>query len=210
MRIYDISLGISSALPTWPGDPKIHLEQVSKISEGHASNITKIEMSAHTGTHIDAPYHFIESGMTVDQIPLKVLTGRVYVLHLPDVSLITADILKETTLPPRTRRILFKTRNSDNWVKDNAEFEKDFVALSPDGAQYLVDRNICLVGIDYLSVAPFLDPTPTHEILLKAGVVIVEGLNLSKIKQGRYSFYCLPLKITGAEGAPARAILIGA
>lgn len=210
MRIYDISLGISSALPTWPGDPKILLEQVSKISEGHASNITKIEMSAHTGTHIDAPYHFIESGMTVDQIPLKVLTGRVYVLHLPDVSLITADILKETTLPPRTRRILFKTRNSDNWVKDNAEFEKDFVALSPDGAQYLVDRNICLVGIDYLSVAPFLDPTPTHEILLKAGVVIVEGLNLSKIKQGRYSFYCLPLKITGAEGAPARAILIGA
>ncbi len=210
MRIYDISLGISSALPTWPGDPKIHLEQVSKISEGHASNITKIEMSAHTGTHIDAPYHFIESGMTVDQIPLKVLTGRVYVLHLPDISIITADILKETTLPPRTRRILFKTRNSDNWVKDNAEFEKDFVALSPDGAQYLVDRNICLVGIDYLSVAPFLDPTPTHEILLKAGVVIVEGLNLSKIKQGRYSFYCLPLKITGAEGAPARAILIGA
>jgi arylformamidase len=210
MRIYDISLGISSALPTWPGDPKVQIEQTSKISEGKESNITKINMSTHTGTHIDAPHHFIDGGKTVDQIPLKVLTGRVYVLHLPDVPIITADILKDTTLPPRTRRILFKTRNSEHWVKNNMEFEKDFVALSPDAANYLVDRNICLVGIDYLSIASFHEPTPTHEILLKAGVVIVEGLDLSKIKQGRYSFYCLPLKIMEADGAPARAILIGA
>jgi arylformamidase len=168
-------------------------------------------MTVHIGTHVDAPYHFLgQQAMTVEQIPLNVLNGRAYVLHVPDeINLITSEFLGVVEIPPRTRRILFKTRNSELWAAGVKEFQKDFVAISPDGAQYLVDRNIRLVGVDYLSVAPFTDGIPPHKILLKEGVVIVEGLDLSQVTQGRYTLHCLPLKIAGADGAPARAILVG-
>ncbi len=209
MRIYDISLSISPDLPVWPGDPGIVLERVSKIEEGAESNVSHLQMSVHTGTHIDAPYHFIGDGSSVDDLSLKTLTGRVYVLHLPDVDLVTANVLENSEIPPRTRRIIVKTRNSEYWQNQIKSFQTDFVAISPDGAQYLVDRGVKLVGVDYLSIAPFSNPVSTHQILLKAGVVIVEGLNLSDVSQGRYTLYCLPLKLSATEGAPARAILIG-
>jgi len=167
-------------------------------------------MGAHTGTHVDAPYHFLGGeAPTVEKLPLKILSGRAYVLHLPEVDQITAAVLQTAEIPPRTRRLLFKTRNSQYWVNRTPGFQRDFVAISADGAQYLVDRGVKLVGVDYLSVAPFQDSVPTHEILLKAGVVIVEGLNLADVSQGRYTLHCLPLKLVGADGAPARAILIG-
>jgi arylformamidase len=209
MRTYDISLPISAELPVWPGDPTIMLERVSKIEDGANANVSRLALSVHTGTHIDAPHHFLADGNTVEQIPLNIFTGRAYVAYLPDADLITADILREAEIPPRTRRILFKTRNSEIWVRGEKEFQTDFVALSPDAAQYLVDRRVKLVGVDYLSVAPYGDSRPTHEILLRAGVVIVEGLNLSPVSQGRYTLYCLPLNLQGVDGAPARAILIG-
>lgn len=211
MRTYDISLTITPDLPTWPGDPQIVLERFSKMEEGAACNVTQISACVHIGTHVDAPYHFLGDGtQTVDQIPLNLLTGRAYVLHLPDqVDLITAAVLEQAAIPPRTRRLLFKTRNSAYWHAGVNRFQEDFVALSPDGAQFIVDHGIRLVGVDYLSVAPFTAPEPTHEILLKGGVVVIEGLNLSQVSQGRYTLYCLPLKIAGADGAPARAILIG-
>lgn len=209
MRIYDISLTISPTMPTWPSDPSVVLERVSKIEDGNHANVSRLSMSAHTGTHVDAPYHFLPRGKTIEHLRMTDLTGRVYVLNLPDAKLITAQVLEQAEIPPRTRRILFKTRNSEYWAKPDLDFQTDFVAISADGAEYLVKRGIKLIGIDYLSIAPFGDSVPTHETLLRAGIIILEGLNLSEVTQGRYTLYCLPLKLAGADGAPARAILIG-
>lgn len=211
MQTYDISLTISSQLPVWPGDPSVVMERIGKIEDGDGANVTRIDMCVHTGTHVDAPYHFLGGDTaTVDNLPLKLLTGRAYVLHLPDeVDEINREVLEQAEIPPRTRRLLFKTRNSEHWANETPGFQEDFVAISSDGAQYLVERGVKLIGVDYLSAAPFHEPRPTHEILLEAGIIIVEGLDLSQVSQGRYSFYCLPLKLAGSDGSPARAILVG-
>ena len=209
MRTYDITLTISPDLPTWPGDPGIEIKRVEKIEDGSNANVTRLDMGVHTSTHVDAPYHFLQDGVTVDQLNLSLLTGRAYVLHLPEVDVITAAVLEEAQIPPRTRRVLFKTRNSELWAEGETDFQTDFVGLSEDGAEYLVRRGVKLVGMDYLSIAPFKKSRPTHERLLEAGVVVVEGLNLTEVEQGRYTIYCLPLKIANSDGAPARAILIG-
>lgn len=209
MHLYDISLTLSSDMPVWPGDAPFQMERMSKIEDGHHANVSQLRMSAHFGTHVDAPYHFLANGKTVEQLSLSDLNGRVYIAHLPELDLITADVLERAEIPPRTRRILFRTRNSNLWAKGEKQFQKNYVALSADGAQYLVDRGFRLVGIDYLSVAPFGNSQEVHQILLKAGVIIVEGLDLSQVSQGRYTLYCLPLKIDGADGTPTRAILIG-
>lgn len=209
MQTYDISIPISPHMPVWPGDPPVKLEQVSKIEEGAEANVTRIEMGLHTGTHVDAPYHFLKDGKGVDSLRLQTLTGRTYVLHLPNIDVIDAEVLKKAEIPPRTRRLLFRTRNSEYWARGEKDFQKEFVGISSSGAEFLVMRGVKLVGVDYLSVAPYKDSRPTHEILLKAGIVIVEGLDLSGIAQGRYTLYCLPLKVLGADGAPARAILVG-
>lgn len=211
MRIYDISLTITPDLPVWPGDPAVVLKSMSSIAAGDDANVTGMQMGVHTGTHVDAPYHFLDDDpRTVEQMSLKTLTGRTYVMHLPDqVSVISAEILAQVEIPPRTRRLLFRTRNSSYWATDPHHFREDFVAIDASGAQYLVERGVKLIGVDYLSVAPYGDGKPTHEILLKAGIVLVEGLNLSQVDQGRYTLYCLPIKLGGVEGAPARAILVG-
>lgn len=209
MRIYDITLTISPDLVVWPEDPPIELYRVSKIEDGADSNVSRVNMSVHTGTHIDAPSHFIEGGETVENIPIDLLTGRCYVLHLPDVDVITRDMVENSPIPPRTKRVLFRTRNSELWATNPTDFQKDYVALAPDAAEYMIKRGVKLVGVDYLSVAPFDDLVPTHKTLLGSGIVIVEGLNLSEVSQGRYTLYCLPLKLSGSDGAPARAILQG-
>lgn len=209
MRIYDISLTISPQLPVWPGDQNVVLERVGKIEEGDNSNVSRLDISVHTGTHVDAPVHFLQGGSSVEDMSLKTLTGRAYVLSLTDVDEITAAALQTADIPPRTRRLLFKTRNSKYWTNPSKTFQTDFVGISADGAEYLVNRGVKLVGVDYLSVAPYKESRPTHEVMLKAGMVIVEGLDLSRVSQGRYTLYCLPLKLAGSDGAPARAILIG-
>lgn len=211
MKTYDITLTISPQLPVWPGDPPIIVERISKMEEGAHCNITTLNMGAHVGTHVDAPYHFLGGDTpTVEKLALNLLTGRVYLVHLPDeVDLITGDVLRSVEIPPRTRRLLIKTRNSQYWANQEPKFQTGFVAISPDGAEYLVERGIRLVGIDYLSVAPFTQGTETHQVLLRAGIVVVEGLDLSQVSQGRYTLFCLPLKIAGSDGAPARTILIG-
>jgi arylformamidase len=208
MKIYDISLPISPHLPTWPGDPIVKLDRVQEIESGDDFNVTHLAMSVHTGTHVDAPNHLFANGDAIDKLELNSLTGNAYVLDLLEADLITSRALEMAELPMRVNRVLFKTRNSRLWERGVDEFHPDFVGLDPDAAHYLVDRGIKLVGVDYLSVAPFAEPKPTHEILLKAGVIIVEGLDLSKVDQGSYTLFCLPLNIIGAEGAPARAILL--
>lgn len=210
MKTYDVTLNISSDMPIWPGDNPISLERVSKIEEGSDANVSRLQLSVHTGTHVDSPYHFYNNGSTVESLSLKTLVGRAYVIHLDDdVDVITPEVLENAGIPPRTRRVLIRTRNSKQWAKEYKPFNKDYVGVDVSAAEYLVKRGVKLIGVDYLSVAPFVDTTPTHLVLLKAGVVIVEGLNLSQISQGRYNFFCLPLKINGSDGAPARAILVG-
>jgi arylformamidase len=211
MHTYDISLTLAPDLPVWPGDPPVVLQRISDMRAGDPNNVTQMQLCVHAGTHVDAPSHFLGDGVpSVEQLPLHLLTGRAYVLHLPDeVTLIDAAILERAEIPPRTRRLLFRTRNSALWARQEKQFQTDFVALSADGARHLVERGVRLVGVDYLSVAPYHESVPTHKILLEAGVVILEGLNLSQVSQGRYTLYCLPLKIAGSDGAPARAILVG-
>ncbi|MEX2144246.1 MAG: cyclase family protein [Anaerolineales bacterium] len=210
MKTYDISLNISADMPVWPGDGGILIQRVTTIESGADANVSRMEMGVHTGTHVDAPYHFLVDGNTVEDLSLKTLVGRAYVVHLrDDVNVITPEVLAAAGIPPRTRRVLFRTRNSKQWGKEYRPFQKDFVAIDAKAAEYLVKHGVKLVGVDYLSVAPYGDGTPTHVILLKAGVVIVEGLNLSQVSQGRYNFFCLPLKLNGSDGAPARAILVG-
>jgi arylformamidase len=209
MRIHDISVTISPDLPTWPGDPSLELERIESMDAGAHANVTRISASVHLGTHVDAPHHFLNDGRTIEQLPLEALTGPCYVVQLPDgIEAITSEVLDRTEVTSDMKRVLFGTRNSHLWAKGVKEFQTDFVAVTEDGAEWIVEHGIQLVGVDYLSVAPFDDSVPTHSILLKAGVVVVEGLDLSNVMRGFYELYCLPLKIAGSDGAPARAILI--
>ena len=209
MTIYDISLSLSPNLPTWPGDPGLKLEQFESMEKGALYNATQLSSSVHVGTHVDAPRHFLNDGSTVERLPLDVLTGPCYVTQLPDgIDAITAEVLDRSEITSEMKRVLFGTSNSHYWANGESKFQTDFVAITEDGAEWLVERGIQLVGIDYLSIAPYSESIPTHQVLLKAGVVIVEGLNLSNILRGFYDLYCLPLKIVGSDGAPARAILI--
>jgi arylformamidase len=210
MTIFDISLAIIPDMPVWPGDPAVEVSLASSMENGALANVTRLSMSAHTGTHVDAPYHFLNDGRCVQDLDLALLTGPCYVTQLPDdVDEISAEVLERIPIGANTTRLLFGTRNSKLWAAGVREFQRDFVAVSPDGADWLASHGIRLVGVDYLSVAAFDEPEPAHTALLKAGVIILEGLDLSRVPRGFYDLYCLPLKIFGADGAPARAILIG-
>jgi len=209
MHLYDISVGISSDLPVWPGDPSIEIERISSIEGGGDDNVSRINTCVHVGTHVDAPLHYIEGGASVDTLPLEVLIGRAYVVDLPHADKLDETTLENAHIPPRTRRLLFKTRNSSLWARGEKEFQTDYVGVDSSGAEWLVRKGIQLVGIDYLSIAPYEKTVEPHRILLEAGMVILEGLNLSEIHRGRYTLYCFPIKIIGSDGAPARAILAG-
>lgn len=210
MPIYDISLTISPSLPVWPGDPPVKMPLTESMEAGAEYNLTRLDISAHTGTHVDAPHHFLNDGRTVENLALEVLTGPCYVVQLPDdVDEISAEVLQRIPMAAGTTRILFGTRNSKLWAQGETRFQEDFVAISEDGAEWLVEHGIKLVGVDYLSVAPYSDSIPTHRVLLQAGIIALEGLNLSQVPRGFYDLYCLPLKLAGADGAPARAILVG-
>ena len=209
MRFLDISLPVSPDLPVWPGDPAIVLERYRNISEGNDSNDSRLSCSVHTGTHVDAPAHFVKDGQTVEQLALDILIGQALVVDLPDINVITPDVLEKRNIPFETKRLLFKTKNSALWAQPRLQFNPDYVALSAEAAGWIVQKGIQLVGIDYLSVQKFDDAKPdTHSILLGADIIIVEGLNLQNIKPGSYELICLPLKLAGSDGAPARVILI--
>jgi arylformamidase len=209
MKILDISLPITSDLPVWPGDPGVMIRQTKSLQAGNPSNVSHLSLSVHSGTHLDAPSHFLENGATVDQLPLEVFMGPVYICFLPEVDRITSSELEKSHIPRDIKRLLFRTKNSELWAKGVTEFTRDYVALTPDAAQWLVDKNFELIGLDYLSVQLFHDPDPrTHIILLSAGLIVVEGLNLAKVRSGEYKLICLPLNIPGVEGAPVRALLL--
>ena len=209
MKMHDISLTLSESIPIWPGDKGAEFKQFLEVCKGEVANVTAIKMSAHTGTHVDAPCHFLKDGYSVEKLPLEVLIGKAVVVEALDVKLITKEVLENVNIPPNTERLLIKTQNSEQWASGATEFIEDYVAISADGAEYLVDQGVKLIGVDYLSVAPFDRLVDTHRILLKAEVVILEGVNLTEVSPGTYTLYCLPIKIAGSDGAPARAILVG-
>lgn len=209
MKIHDVSLTIRPGMVVWPGDPKVEIFRQDKIEEGANANVSFMGIGVHTGTHVDAPYHFLQDGKAVDTLPLDVLVGKVLVVELDDtINEINREVVEPLRHTHGIERILFKTRNSRYWLESGDEFHEDFIGISADGAQSLVEIGIRLVGIDYLSIAPFKKSRPTHEILLKANMVVIEGLDLSGILPGEYTLYCLPLKLLNSDGAPARVILV--
>lgn len=209
MKIIDISLPISSKIPVWPGDPSVVLERVSSMDAGDHDNVSRLECSVHTGTHVDAPNHFLNDQRTTESLSLEIMVGPALVIEAsPQENVITAKVLEKMAIPDGTLRLLIKTRNSGQWESDYGTFDEGFVGISADGGEWLVQKGVKLVGVDYLSVAPYKQGTPTHQILLKPGVIIIEGLNLSRVSPGEYDLYCLPLKLVGSDGAPARVILV--
>lgn len=202
----DISVPLRDAMVHWPGDPPVTIKLVKDMEHGDTANLSMISMGVHSGTHIDAPRHFIRQGIGVDQMPFDATVGRARVIEIKD----TESIKPEELLQQRIRhgeRILFKTRNSlQVWHTD--EFVEDFVFISDDAARFLVDRGVRLVGVDYLSVGSFRHGgSYVHRTLLSGGVWVIEGLNLSHVAAGKYDLICLPLRITRGDGAPARAIV---
>jgi len=192
--IIDISLPIGPETPVWPGDPPVRVEPVARVADGDAADVSRLTLGTHTGTHVDPPAHFLPGTATVDALPLEVLVGPAVVAELP-AGPIDGDALASRALAGGATRVLLKTGG-------------DGGALTPDGARWLVDHGVRLVGADTLSIEPETAEYPVHRILLGAGVVIVEGLDLATVAPGPYELVCLPLRVLGGDGAPARAVLI--
>lgn len=210
MRIYDVSVPISGRTPTYPGDPGIEIGQWLSLTNGDSANVSMLHFSAHTGTHVDAPAHFIQGAPGVQSMSLEILTGETTVVEIAHDVLAIDEGVVTTTCLTGARRVLFKTRNSSFWGEADCQFRSDYTYISPDGARKLVAEGVQLVGIDYLSVERFeSDGYETHQALLSNGVVIIEGLDLREVPAGTYELICLPLKIAGGsgDGAPARTIL---
>jgi len=207
MRLYDITVPVENGMRVWPGDPAVRLDRVASIAQGAHANVSSLSCGVHVGTHVDAPVHFLDGGPAVEAMPLDALIGRAFVADLRRATRIDAEALDKARIPPRVQRILFRTRNSEFWRRGEKTFQTGFVAVDASGAEWLVRRKVRLVGVDYLSVAPYKDSRATHQILLGAGVVILEGVDLSRVPSGAYQLYCLPMKLVGSDGAPARAVL---
>lgn len=204
-KIYDISVDIQTGMPTYPGDAKFKSLKLKSVDQD-GYEIHRLTLGNHTGTHVDAPAHFIQDGATVTELPLDILNGRTRVVEIHDKEKVSLKELQNVKLD-NDFRILIKTRNSSLW-KSKKRFQKKYVYLTLDAAKYLADNDIKLIGFDYLSLEKFGDSEhPVHRYLLGNQVIILEGLNLSNIEEGDYEMFCLPLKLAGLDGAPARVIL---
>ncbi|MGK2935383.1 MAG: cyclase family protein [Gemmatimonadaceae bacterium] len=206
-RIIDISTPVVTGGLVYPGNPAIEITPQQSIAAGATANVSSILFGSHTGTHVDAAKHFFDDGETVDQLPLDKLIGRATVLEFAeDVMQIGAKELDGQPLAG-ARRVLLKTRNSA--LLEQAEFNRSYTFLAPDGAELLAEQGVELVGIDYLSIEQFRSGHHcTHRTLLGRRIVIVEGLQLGGVAPGVYDFICLPLRLAGIDGAPARAVLL--
>jgi arylformamidase len=203
VEIIDISVPIRSGMVVYEGDPEVHVERARSIADGATANVSRLDFGVHSGTHVDAPVHFIEGDAGAETLPLEVLVGTAYVVDATGVhAALDENALRGLALPERAERLIFKTTNSRLWERD--EFTLEFVRLSAGGARYLVGRGVRLVGVDYLSVGD----EQAHVELLRAGVVPLESLDLRGVEPGEYRLVCLPLRIVGSDGAPARAVLI--
>ena len=204
-KIYDVTVPLSPEVPTYPGDPRFEIRPTQRVADGGAFNATQISLGTHLGTHVDAPAHFLAGGATVDELPLEIVMGKARVVEVSARDRIDRADLEALDLRDDIR-VLLKTRMSGQMNRPLVQ--EDHVYLTVDAANYLAQAGIKLVGIDYLSVDRFgTADYPSHHALLEAGVVVLEGLDLSEVEPGEYEMTCLPLRIVGAEGAPARVIL---
>ena len=207
IHIYDVTRTLHADMATWPGEAGPTLTPIKQMSQGHAADVSHLALGVHTGTHVDAPKHFIPGGAGVESLPLGALIGQARVVAIEDGTSIGTGDLEHASLDG-VQRVLFQTRNSRD-SSDTTEFKEDFVHLEPEAARWLVENGTRLVGVDYLSVEAFAAEEPlTHRTLLGAGVVILEGLDLREVPAGDYLLCCLPLKLSGSDGAPARTVLI--
>ena len=205
-RLVDVSVSLQPGLATYPGNPEFELQPVKRVAAGASSNVSRLILGTHTGTHVDAPRHFFDEGAGVDGLPLDLLIGRARVIDLPFRGGITERHLADAGLR-EDLRVLLRTPNSALWNTSDG-FHQDYSYLTEEGARYLVEQGVKVVGIDYVSVDQFKKPgAPAHRALLGENVVIIEGLNLSDADAGAYEMYCLPLRVAGADGAPARVVL---
>ena len=204
-RLLDVSVPLSARTPAYPGNPEFELQPIKRIAEGGSSNVSRLVLGTHSGTHVDAPLHFYDGSTAVDDLDLDLLIGRAHVVDVTHRGGITAEDLTRAGLR-EDLRVLLKTSNSALW--NDPVFKQEYTHLTESGAQYLVSQGVKVVGIDYLSIEQFRKPGgPAHRALLSQGVVIIEGLDLSDVEPGMYEMYCLPLRIVGADGAPARVVL---
>ena len=206
-RIYDLSLPLESGGVVYPGNPEIHIELQQAIAQGAGANVSALQMGSHTGTHVDAPRHFFDDGAGVDALALDVLMGPALLIAVDADVMAVSDVHLRPYDLTHVARVLIRTRNSA-FIRDR-DFHRDYTYLAPEGAAYLVEMGVKLVGVDYLSVEQFHSGHHrTHRTLLEKGVIIVEGLDLSEPPPGVYEFRCLPLRLTGLDGAPARAVVL--
>ena len=204
----DVSVPLRSGMVHWPDNPPVRIERMLDIERGDVANVSTISLGSHTGTHMDAPIHFVRGGEGMDRMPLDATMGPARVVEIQDPAAIKPDELDPHGIG-RGERVLFKTRNSSVawWTQD---FIEDFVYVSQEAARYLAERGVRTVGVDYLSVGGFhTDGVETHQALLGAGIWVIEGLDLSGVEPGEHELICLPLKVEGGDGAPARALLRG-
>jgi arylformamidase len=202
----DVSVPLHTGMVHWPTDPSVRIERIADMNQGAVCNVSKVEMCAHVGTHMDGLNHFIKDGAPLDTVPFDAVIGPCRIIEIKDTDSVKPDELKKHNLR-KGERILLKTRNSKRpwWDED---FDTRFIHISKDAAQHMVERDIRTIGIDYLSVGGYeRDGVECHQVLLGAGVWIIEGLNLTKVKPGKYDLICLPVKIRNSDGAPARAVL---
>ncbi len=205
MQLIDVTVPLDAGLPVYPGNTPFSLESIRRIAHGGAANLSTIHMSAHSGTHVDAPRHVFDDGAGVDALPLDLLCGRARVVEIAARKTIGPDELASAALTADLR-LLIKTNNSRLW--GSSDFYPEYVALSEEGARYLVAHGVKVVGIDYLSIEPFgKRGAPAHHVLLGGGTIVIEGLNLLDVEPGVYDLFCLPLRIVGGDGAPARVVL---
>jgi arylformamidase len=204
-KLLDVSVPLAAGMPAYPGNPDFELQPVKRIADGGSSNVSRLVLGTHTGTHVDAPKHFIDDGMGADALPLDLLLGRARVVEITKRGGIGPDELAAAGLREDIR-VLLKTSNSALW--NAGGFHADYTYVTEEGARYLVEQGVKVIGVDYLSVEQFKKAGgPAHRALLSHGVVIIEGLNLSEAEPGMYEMYCLPLRVVGGDGAPARVIL---
>ena len=204
-KLLDVSVRLAPGMPTFPGNPEFELQPLKRIADGGSSNVSRLILGTHTGTHVDAPLHFLDDGPPVDALPLDLLVGRTRVVEVPGRGGIGAAELAAAGLR-EDLRVLLKTPNSALW--NSGTFHTDYAHVTEAGARYLVEQGVKVVGIDYLSIEQFKKPgAPAHRTLLSNGVIIIEGLNLSDVEAGMYEMYCLPLPVSGGDGAPARVVL---
>jgi arylformamidase len=191
---------------SWPSDGPVKIDRVRSMDQGERLNQSRIDMSAHTGTHIDAPVHFLRNGTGIDDVPMEVLIGTAVMVDITGVRELGAEQFRSAGIMPPTERLLIRTDNAK--LLEKGEFEREFAYITPEGASYLIEQGIRLVGVDYLSVAEYGKGDPVHRALLGAGIVIIEGLDLREVPAGSYKMIALPLRIKGCDGAPARVVLM--